>query len=290
MKIRFHPKEKLVRVILVLSAVILLQLGQVMSTRAIGFEVIKPHRAVYDIKLLKSSERSGIRRMEGRMVFEVRGNECDGITLKYRFLTKVSTARDQYLSDQHTSTFETADGREFTFLSKSFLNEQLETTTKGVAKHTSKGISVALESPVQKDVNFSNAQFLTSYLVKLIELAKSGEHFMRDDLYDGSEGGDKIISTSTVISKLKSVADSKDEFGGSVSGHLKDIDAWHVSMSYFDKHIGASAEHTPMFESSFLLFANGVSSDMVMQYPDYTLSGTLSELEMFKEESCARDG
>lgn len=257
---------------------------------AAGFEIIVPHRAVYDIKLKQASERSGIKKMNGRMVFEVRGNECDGISLKHRFLTKVATARDEFLSDQQTSTFESSDGNEFTFVTKSFLNEQLERTVKGTATRTEGGVYVTLNSPARQEFEFPKARFLTSYLVKMIELAKAGEHFLRDDIYDGSDGGDETIATSSVISNLKSVEDSKDEFGAVIENQLSGLKAWSVSMSYFDKNTGATAEHVPVFESSFLLFENGVSSDLVMRYPDYTLSGKLSDLEIFDSSPCKQGG
>ncbi|GAG26312.1 unnamed protein product, partial [marine sediment metagenome] len=46
----------------------------------------------------------------------------------------------------------------------------------------------------------------------------------------------------------------------------------------------------PIFESSFLLFENGVSSDLIMRYPDYSLTGKLSKLEMFENTPCQKDG
>jgi hypothetical protein len=272
------------------SLLLLIGIAVASPAGAAGFEVIVPHRAVYDIKLQDASKRSGIKGMNGRMVYEVTGNECEGISLKYRFLTKVTTARDEYLSDQHTSSFESADGKEFTFLSKSFLNEQLEETTKGRAVQTDEGISVTLTKPAAQKFKFADARFLSSYLARLITLAKDGEHFMRDDIYDGSDGGDETISTSSVISKLKNVDNSADEFGVEVSNQLKGMDAWFVAMSYFDKDTGATAEHTPVFESSFLLFENGVSSDLVMRYADYTLTGILKELDLFDNSPCKQGG
>ena len=224
------------------------------------------------------------------MVYEVRGNECDGISLQYRFLTRVTTARDQFLSDQHTSTYESADGQSFNFLSKSFLNEQLEKTVKGRARQIDGGVSVVLDSPSAQEFKFSKASFLTSYLVKIIEMAKQGGRQLRDDLYDGSEGGDEIIATSSFISDVKSIADSKDGENQDIASKLKGFKAWPVSMSYFDKTAATSIEHLPVFESSFLLFENGISSDLIMRYPDYTLSGKMTELELFEIENCQQDG
>lgn len=256
-----------------------------------GFEVIAPHRAIYEITLKDASKRSGIKNMKGRMVYEVRGNECDGISMQYRFLTRITTGKDQFLSDQRTSTFESADGKSFNFLTKSFLNEQLEETVKGVAKQISDGgVNVVLDSPSSQEFDFSKASFLTSYLVDMIGLAKKGEHYLRGDLFDGSDGGDETISTSSFISNPKSITDSKHQHSPDIINDLKPLQAWSVSMSYFKKNIGATAEHLPIFESSFLLYENGVSSDLIMRYPDYSLTGKLTKLELFENAPCQSDG
>ncbi|MCB1428136.1 MAG: DUF1849 family protein, partial [Nitratireductor sp.] len=93
---------------------------------ATGFEILAPHRAVYDLKLDNASERSGIDSVVGRIVYEVTGNECDGMSVRYRFVTNISTGSESYKTDQQTSTFESPDGREFTFLTKSFVDERPE--------------------------------------------------------------------------------------------------------------------------------------------------------------------
>ncbi len=270
-------------------AVYLLCFGGVLPANSAGFEIIAPHRAVYDVRLVDSSQRSGIKSMNGRMVYEIRGNECEGMSLRYRFLTNVTTARDQFLSDQHTSTFESPDGKSFNFLSKSFLNEQLERTIKGKARRSEKGLSVVLEKPAARIIEFAEADFLTTHLVKMIELAKSGEHYLRGDIFDGSDNGDEVVGTSSFISGAKTVFDSKDGLKAQIVTSLKDIKAWPVSMSYFAKTENATGERLPIFETSFLLFENGVSSDLVLNYPEYTLSAKLSELELFEKGNCNRE-
>ena len=101
------------------------------SADAAGFEILAPHRAVYDLKLKNASDRSGIETMTGRIVYEVTGNECDGLSVRYRFVTKIATDAESYQTDQQTSTFETPDGREFTFLTKSLVDDQLEIDGQG---------------------------------------------------------------------------------------------------------------------------------------------------------------
>ena len=56
--------------------------GSAVSANAAGFEILAPHRAVYDVVLVNAEERSGIKQMKGRIVFEATGNECEGISIR----------------------------------------------------------------------------------------------------------------------------------------------------------------------------------------------------------------
>jgi hypothetical protein len=224
------------------------------------------------------------------MVYEIRGNECDGISLRYRFLTNINTAREQISTDQHASSFESPDGQDFNFHNKLFTDEQLEKTIKGRARQSAEGLSVILQSPEPRRLEFTKASFLTSHLVKMINLAKTGGRFLQGDIFDGSEAGDEIVGTSSFISDVRSVLDSKDGLSNEIIDQLKDAKAWPISMSYFEKTMDSSGEKLPIFESSYLLYENGISSDLVMRYPEYTLSAKLSELELFERTVCKSKG
>lgn len=257
---------------------------------AAGFEVIAPHRAIYDLKLDKASERSGIKAMTGRIVYEVRGNECEGITVKYRYQTTVTTARDQFISDQHTSTYESPDGNSFDFLTKTFLNSQLERTVKGRAVLEGSGLHVRLKEPKPVDFDFSKARFLSGHITDIIAKAKAGDTIFRQDIFDGTGDADEILSTSTIISRQKSEDFRESDIDDETAKKLKGNRVWPVSMSYFEKGLGATAEHLPVFESSFLLYENGVSSRLIMRYPDYSLKANLSKLDLLKRDTCKKDG
>ncbi|MEM9677198.1 MAG: DUF1849 family protein, partial [Pseudomonadota bacterium] len=73
---------------------------------ASAIDALKPHRAVYDVKLEKASDRSGIRAMDGRIVYEIKGSRCEGFAVRFRFLTRVRSARKTFTSDQRNATFE----------------------------------------------------------------------------------------------------------------------------------------------------------------------------------------
>lgn len=249
-----------------------------------------PHRAIYDVELNEAAERSGIKAMSGRIVYEVRGNECEGMTVQYRFLTDVRTASDKFISDQHTSTFESPDGSQFTFLTKSFVNERLERTVAGSARRGDGGLQVELSSPQERELALGDASFITSHLVDLLDKARRSERFVRTDLFDGSDAADEVVATTSVIAASR-IIDGKLEGEGDGPGDtLSGLRSWPVTMSYFDKDVGRTGEHVPVYEASFLLYENGVTRKLVMRYPDYSLKAHMQELELFAVSPCEREG
>ena len=87
-----------------------------------------PHRAVYDLALDTASERSGITGLTGRMVYEFNGSACEGYTTNFRFVTRIDMEEQpQRVTDQQTTTFEGADGKNFRFVNKTFVDIHQET-------------------------------------------------------------------------------------------------------------------------------------------------------------------
>ena len=172
---------------------------------AAGFEILVPHRAVYDVKLREASERSGIEAMNGRIVYEVTGNECEGMTIRYRFVTNITTAESNYQTDQQTSTFESPDGKEFTFLTKTFVDQREEGTVRGNALRTPSGLKVSLAEPKQRTLELPDAAFISTHLITVIDKARQGEKFVHMPIFDGSQDADQTVASSTVIGDPRAV-------------------------------------------------------------------------------------
>ena len=83
-----------------------------------------PHRAIYKIDLQDSQESSGVTSAEGRMVFEIAGNACEGYTMSQRLVVLMGN-RDEadQLLDFRVSTFESGDGGLYRFSSRTYLDE-----------------------------------------------------------------------------------------------------------------------------------------------------------------------
>lgn len=257
-----------------------------LALAAISVLALAPHRAVYDMKLKEATDRSGIQAMSGRIVYEITGNECDGLTVRYRFVTSIATSAESWRTDQQTSTFESPDGKEFTFHTKSLVGDQVESVVKGSAARGQGGVSVDLAEPARRHLDLPPAVFISSHLVEVLQAAERGETVVKRDVFDGSDEADEVVASSTFIGASKL---PQGVFEGETAASVAPLDgskAWPVTVSYFEKSGAASAETTPMYQASFLLYPNGISRRLVMRYPDYSLTGNLSSLEMLAKEPC----
>ena len=117
-----------------------------------GKEPIKltPHRAVYEVTLDDARSASGITGIDGRMVFEFTGSECDGYTLNMRMVTQMTDSQGQTnLTDLRSSTWEQGDGQKFRFQSAQYLNDKLGDITMGraVRETPKEAVKVKLSQP-----------------------------------------------------------------------------------------------------------------------------------------------
>ncbi|WP_246660595.1 cell envelope integrity EipB family protein [Nitratireductor sp. XY-223] len=245
-------------------------------------ESLIPHRAVYDLELQDASERSGIESMYGRMVYEFNGSACAGYTVGFRFVTQADTGNSVRLTDQQTTTYENLEDRTFRFITKSFVNQKLDLEVRGSARAGSQGTSVDLTIPRRAKLELDPAQFPTAQMISLIERAKKGERFFQSYLFDGSDEGRKVMLTTSVVGSPRvSVVDEEER---DATGDFADMPTWPVTIAYFDET--KKDEETPIYRISFKLYENGITRDLIMDYGEFALKGTLSSLETFDGEGC----
>lgn len=253
-----------------------------------GAGALVPHRAVYDLALDNASDRSGITGLSGRMVYEFAGSACDGYTVTFRFVTRIDTDEASRLTDQQTSSYEDAEGRSFSFVTRSFVDKELNSELKGVARAGEEGTVVSLDKPEAKEVRLEATQFPTHHLKDLLARARKGETFYETTLFDGSEAADKVMTTTVVIGKEASAGSGDPELKAMAA--LAQARFRPVDIAYFDlDEAEADGEELPSYRISFKLYENGVTRDLLMDYGDFSLSGTLVDLDLFETpESCAR--
>jgi len=246
-----------------------------------------PHRAVYDLALENASDRSGITGMSGRMVYEFNGSECDGYTVTFRFVTQIDTPDVSRVTDQQTTTYEDGDGKNFTFVTRSFVDQTLDKELKGSARLAQNATLVAIEKPEVQKLSLETTQFPTHHLLELLDKARAGETFYETTIYDGSEDADKVMTTTVVIGR-GAPAKSTDPEVKAITPIVKDS-FWPVDIAYFDlSDDDADGEELPSYRISFKLHESGVTRDLLMDYGDFSMTGTLVDLSMFDPVDCSK--
>ena len=245
-----------------------------------------PHRAVYDLALDSASDRSGITGIAGRMVYEFNGSACDGYTVTFRFVTQIDTSETSRLTDQQTTTYEDGDGESFSFVTRSFIDSALDQELKGTARLNRQATLVSIEKPEAQEFKLDATQFPTQHLLEMIEKAKKGETFYETTLFDGSEEGNKVMTTTVIIGNEEPPSKRDPELVAMKP--LAEDPFWPVDIAYFDLS-ETEGEELPTYRISFKLHENGVTRDLVMDYGDFSMTGTLVDLALFEApESCVQ--
>lgn len=247
---------------------------------AFAVPALQAHRAVYDLTLNKASDRSGITGISGRMVYEFNGSACEGYTVKFRFVTQIVTNDNTRLTDQQTTTFEDAEGKTFSFVTKSFVDQNLDKEVKGIATKDAKGLKVDIDKPEKNSLELAATQFPTQHLVELIGKAEKGENFYQTNLFDGSEDANKVMTTTVVVGK-KTEADKTDPEAPALAKLATDK-YWPVDIAYFDDS-AQNGEEVPEYRISFKLHENGITRDLTMDYGDFSMTGKLVNLSLFDQ-------
>jgi hypothetical protein len=247
-------------------------------------DVIAPHRAVYDISLFRSDDGSGVSSASGRMVFEVTGSACLGYTMRQRMVVNIGDEEGNTGElDFQILTFESGAGDVYSFDSRTTMNEEVVETVEGEARRKGSDIEVTLKQPSEKTVKLDGeVLFPSQHLQAILDAARADRSFLAVDVYEGAGTGESSDEASAAIGR-----ETRTGAGDLVGGGVRQ---WPVSIGYFDEE-KQPEEHTgeglPTYQMSFNLYENGVTSDLVMNYGNYALSGSLKKIERLSAPECS---
>jgi hypothetical protein len=253
--------------------------------------LLAPHRAVYDLKLSSLHTSRGIQAVRGRILYDFSGNACEGYDLQFRQVSELDSGEGKAaVSDLRSTTWEDGSAKKFRFNSQNKLNEERTDIVDGRAEREAETVAVNLNKPKEK--NFSvpvAAVFPTEHMRRIIVAAREGKTILEFPVYDGSETGEKLYNTLTVIGRPIAPGDKPPTEAAAKIPALAKLTRWPVTISYFDKlEEGAErgGEQTPIYSIGFELYENGISRALVLDYSDFSITGELSSLEIKKEKPC----
>ncbi len=251
--------------------------------------VLVPHRAIYDLSLAQTRGNSQIVGVRGRILYDFSGNACDGYSLIFRQLSELDSSEGKVsTSDLRSTTWEDAAGKNFKFTSENFVDQNLVNSVEGHAEHEAEKTEVDLRKPDHKALDLEpDLVFPTQHMVRAIEAARAGKTILSFPVYDGSETGDKVFNTLTVIGRKIAPGQRQHDDAAAHQPKLANVPRWPVTISYFAKNKAAeSGEQTPDYAIGFELYDNGISRALTLDYNDFVVSGKLVSLELKKIKPC----
>jgi hypothetical protein len=248
-----------------------------------------PHRAVYDLALGQTRGNSQVVGVRGRILYDFNGNACEGYSLQFRQVSELDSGEGKVsTSDLRATTWEGGDAKSFKFTSENFLNQNLVETVDGRAEHGTSATAVNLIKPQQRALDLdAGVVFPTEHMVRVIEAARAGKTVLDFPVYDGSDTGEKVYNTLTVIGRKLAPDERKHADAAADEPKLAAVARWPVTISYFDKSKKAkTGEQTPVYAIGFELYENGISRALSLDYNDFVVTGKLTSLDMRAPKPC----
>ena len=251
--------------------------------------VLVPHRAIYDLALAQARENAQVASVRGRILYDFDGNACEGYTLSFRQVSELDTGEGKIsTSDLRSTTWEGADAKSFKFTSQNFVDYNLIDTVDGHAEHGTSATAVDLAKPEHKTLDLDAAVvFPTQHMLRAIEAARAGKTVLDFPVYDGSDSGDKVYDTLTVIGRKIGGNERKHDDAADAEPKLANVARWPMTISYFEKtKAQKSTEQVPVYAIGFELYENGISRALALDYNDFVVSGKLISLEIKDAKPC----
>jgi len=246
------------------------------------------HRAVYELTLAHSHGNSSSSTVaaRGRILYDFAGSACEGYKLEFRQVSVLDNGEGrETMSDLRSDTWEGGDAKSYHFKSQNFTNNRLVDSVDGEASRQGDRIAVTLTKPKGTTLGLEPAiVFPTEHVRKIIEAARAGRTILEFPVYDGSESGEKVYNTLSVIGRVIG-ADERPADAAAGQAGLAGLKRWPVTVSYFDR-AAKTGEQTPVYSISFELYENGISRALLLDYNDFAIRGELSSLEIRDTKPC----
>lgn len=247
------------------------------------------HQAVYDLSLKTSRGNASVSNARGRILYNFAGSACEGYTTEFRQVSQLDTGENKTtVSDLRSTSWEDGEGKSYRFKIETRMNDADTTSIDGMAERDGKTIRVKLKKPKAKTFTIEGAVFPTEQVRLIIEAAREGKSLLELVVYDGSDDGEKVYNTLTVIGQpIPGTKAPVKPDAASTNEKFKSQTRWPVTVSYYDRATKSnSGEQTPAYAMSFELYEDGVSRALSLDYNDFVIAGTMDKIDIKETKPC----
>ena len=248
------------------------------------------HQALYELSLVKSRGTNAINGARGRILYNFTGNACEGYTSEFRQVSELDSGEGKLtFSDLRSTSWEDAAGKSYRFKIDARMNDSDPAPVDGIAERVGDHITVKLKEPAAKTFELDGSVvFPTEQIQRIIAAARDGKSVLELTVYDGSDNGEKVYNTLSVIGQPIAGDRTPTSPDPSTSSEaMKSLTRWPVTVSYYDRTARArDGEQTPVYAMSFELYESGVSRALVLDYNDFVISGAMGKFDVKDSKPC----
>ncbi len=243
-----------------------------------------PHKALYSIDLIATHNGSQITNIGGQMLYETR-QDCDAWLTDHHFDLFYEYAESPGMRiSSDFSTYESGDGKSLNFTSRRSRDGEMYQEIRGAAETGMKTAHATYTMPDGlKHKLAQDTVFPTTHTMELIRHAEKGAKFYNANVFDGSDEEGPIEINSFIGKQVEPKAKPEKDKAGKIDTTLTNNKAWNVRMAVFPS---ADQGEESDYEMSMVFHENGVISDMVIDYDDFSVRQKLVALEKLPPASC----
>ncbi len=247
---------------------------------------VAPHRAIYDLTLMRTAEGSGVQSANGRLAFEIEGSSCEGFTVSFRMATKYHPREGKpTLIDTMTTSYEGPGALDFRHQVKESIDRQVKEEVRVRVTRSATGAEgegTMSSKPGETFTLAPDTLLPMQHQLRLMALGEAGGGRDSAVIFDGSDGPTsyRVIS---FVGKARAPGAIARDAGNPAAAPLAQTGSWPMTISYYKLD---SDSETPEYQVSFDMYENGVANGLVLDYGDFALSGTLRDLKLHPQTAC----
>lgn len=235
-----------------------------------------PHKALYDIQLASSKSGAQILNISGQMLYEWQP-DCEAWISNHRFnlLYEYADSPAMRISSDF-SIVEGFDGRSMQFISQRKRDGELFEELRGSGSLNEGNAGEAVFSlPAGLSFNLPQGSvFPMGHTLGVLDAIRSGKKFYQTVIFDGSDE-EGPVEVNAFIGKSRALESLTNKTLAEKSP-LMQSPARNVRLAFFPLGDDSSA---PDYEMNLVLHDNGVISDMLIEYDDFSVKQTLKAIE-----------
>ena len=250
---------------------------------------IVPHKALYQMEIVKIHAGSPINDLTGEMFFKWEDN-CEAWSTDHRFtIDYFYTDRPSVSVTSHFVAWEDKRGDRIQFVSEGYTDGILDEKTRGQSHRLNDRTGV-VDYQEPQGLNFDlgkNFFFPAQHTVATIHNALQGKSFFNAVMFDGTdqEGPSEVNVFIDQKSETKKL-DADFANNPAVDASLLNGKSWDMRLAFFPEQGEGSDLSTPSYEMKVRLHENGVVSDIVVEYDNFSVRQKLVALSALPVAKC----